>query len=117
VPRRPLRDGRCGSELVIDAVEFIAQCGHCFLPLYAFDPRRACGRTGRTSSDTRRFADAAVEARGCEETALPLQQRVQYYAECLQEARDRVPRLSEPCRDESAEVARTFGELQFFNVS
>jgi selenocysteine lyase/cysteine desulfurase len=106
------------ANFVIDAVEFIARCGHCFLPLYAFDPPTGMWSHRAYIERHEAFSlDAAVEARGCEETALPLQQRVQYYAACLQSARDAVAELGEPCRDEVAEAACSFGELQFFNVS
>jgi selenocysteine lyase/cysteine desulfurase len=69
------------ADFVIAAVEFVARHGHRFLPLYGFDPA-----TGLWSHKTyverhEPFSlDAAIDARGCEETAMPLSQRQQHYA-------------------------------------
>jgi selenocysteine lyase/cysteine desulfurase len=106
------------ADFVIAAVEFIAQQGHCFLPLYEFDP--ATGLWSHRTFVERHEAfslDAAIEARGCEETSLPLQQREQHYAACLQEAREWATRLGEPTPSETVDATCEFGELQFFNVS
>jgi hypothetical protein len=105
------------ADFVIAAVEFIAQQGHRFLPLYEFDP--STGLWSHRTFVERHDAfslDAAIEARGCEETAMPLQQRKQHYAACLQEAGDWAARLGEPGPCESMDAACGFGELQFFNV-
>jgi hypothetical protein len=59
--------------------------------------------------------EAALELQGCEETALPVQERKRLYAECLQQARDMAARLGEPAAG-SCSKAFEFGELQFFNL-
>jgi hypothetical protein len=64
--------------------------------------------------------DAALEARCCDETALPLAERVRFYAECIAEARAWAERLGEPPARPAGSppeaAAGQFGELQFFNV-
>ena len=102
---------------IVDAVEFVAAHGHRFLPLYAFNA--ANGMWSHRTYQERHAAfslDAAVEAAGCDETALPADRRAALYAECLAEARAWADRLGEPMTaGDGAELER-FGELRFFNV-
>ena len=102
---------------IVDAVEFIAEHGHRFLPLYAFDPGTGMWshREFRETHDAFSI-DATLEARGCDTTALPLAERTRIYAECLAEARECAARLGEPASPTKVAVEQ-FGELQFFNVS
>ena len=102
---------------IVDAVEFIAEHGHRFLPLYAFDPGTGMWshREFRETHDAFSI-DAALEARGCDTTALPLAERTRIYAECLAEAHEWAARLGEPVSPAKVAVEQ-FGELQFFNVS
>jgi len=103
---------------IVDAVEFIAEHGHRFLPLYSFDPGTGMWshREFRETHDAFSI-DAALEARGCDMTALPLAERTRIYAECLAEAREWAQRLGEPARLTKPGTVEPFGELQFFNVS
>jgi hypothetical protein len=82
---------------VIDAVEFIAEHGHRFLALYAFDPET--GAWSHREYDERHAAfslDEALKATGCDESALPAEARAALYAACLREARGWAERLGEP---------------------
>jgi len=102
---------------VVDAVEFIAEHGHRFLQLYAFDP--ATGAWSHREYQERHAAfslDAALAASGCDETALPAETRAGIYADCLREAQAWAERLGEPALAVQQPEAVSFGELQFFNV-
>src|SRR5512137_1284794 len=104
------------ARFITDAVDFVAQLGHCFLPLYEFDPPTGMWSHREFQEQHERFSiEAALESKGCEQTALPTAERVRRYAECLQEARALAARLGDPqpgtCRKEFE-----FGELQFFNL-
>jgi hypothetical protein len=102
---------------VIDAVEFIAEHGHRFLPLYAFDPATGAWRHREYEEQHAAFSlEAALEAGGCDETALPAGTRAAIYAKCLSEARAWAERLGEPASAVPQPEAVSFGELQFFNV-
>jgi selenocysteine lyase/cysteine desulfurase len=105
------------ADFVTDAVEFVAAHGHRFLRLYEFD-----AATGAWSHREYRGADAALsleaalDAGGCDETALPVEARERRYAECLAEARSWAERLGEPEGGARDETCERFGELRFFNV-
>jgi len=102
---------------VMDAVEFIAEHGHRFLRLYAFDPES--GTWSHREYEERHAAftlEAALQATGCDETALPAETRARLYAECLAEARSWAERLGEPPGFAAVPGETGFGELQFFNV-
>ncbi len=101
---------------IMDAVEFVAAQGHRFLPLYSFDPGTGMWSHREYRETHAAFSlDAALEAEGCNETALPAETRSKIYADCLSEARSWAERLGEPGPGTEAELER-FGELRFFNV-
>jgi selenocysteine lyase/cysteine desulfurase len=102
---------------VIDAVEFVAELGYRFLPLYDFDA--ATGAWGHREYREQHAAfslEAALRATGCDETALPAGERSVRYAACLAEARAWSERLGEPKGAAPRPEDPSFGELQFFNV-
>jgi len=102
---------------VMDAVEFVAEHGHRFLRLYAFDPET--GAWSHREYEERHAAfslDAALQATGCDETALPAERRAQVYADVLREAREWSERLGEPPGSTTQSGDEQFGDLQFFNV-
>ena len=102
---------------VMDAVEFVAEHGHRFLRLYAFDAETGAWshREYRETHDAFSL-EAALAAGGCEETALPAERRGERYAECLAEARSWAERLGEPAGTTEDANASRFGDLQFFNM-
>ncbi len=102
---------------VMDAVEFVARSGHCFLPLYAFDPITGLWSHREHQESHEAFSlDAAIEASGCDASALPLAERIRIYAACLTQARDWAGKLGEPAGESHAAGAGAFGELQFFHT-
>jgi selenocysteine lyase/cysteine desulfurase len=102
---------------VMDAVEFVAEHGHRFLRLYAFDAETGAWSHREYRERHAAFSlEAALGAGGCDETALPPERRGELYAECLAEARSWAERLGEPCGGTDEPGTTRFGELQFFNV-
>jgi hypothetical protein len=102
---------------VMDAVEFVAEHGHRFLRLYAFDPSTGAWSHREYREMHAAFSlEAALGAGGCEETALPAEQRTAIYEACLREARSWAERLGEPAGEACEGSDTRFGELQFFNV-
>jgi len=102
---------------IMDAVEFVAAQGHRFLPLYAFDPGTGMWSHREYKETHAAFSlDAALEASGCNETALPAEARSKIYADCLAEARAWAERLGEPDAGAAEDELERFGELRFFNV-
>jgi len=102
---------------VMDAVEFVAEHGHRFLRLYAFDAETGAWSHREYRETHPAFSlEAALEAGGCEETALPPERRAELYAQCLAEARAWAERLGEPSGRADAASTERFGDLQFFNV-
>jgi selenocysteine lyase/cysteine desulfurase len=102
---------------VMDAVEFVAEQGHRFLRLYAFDDATgAWSHREFRGTDAALSLEAALAAGGCDETALALEERVRIYAQCLAEARLLAEQLGEPLACPGDGSAVRFGELQFFNV-
>jgi selenocysteine lyase/cysteine desulfurase len=102
---------------IMDAVEFVAAQGHRFLPLYSFDPGTGMWSHREFQETHAAFSlDAALQASGCNETALPAETRSKIYADCLAEARSWAERLGEPGPDAADGELERFGELRFFNV-
>jgi selenocysteine lyase/cysteine desulfurase len=105
------------ANFVIDAVEFVAEHGHRFLQLYEFDPETGAWSHREYQERHAAFSlDAALQATGCDETALPTETRAKLYADCLREARGWADRLGESTRPAQQPGSVSFGELQFFNV-
>jgi len=105
------------AAFVMDAVEFIAEHGHRFLKLYAFDPATGAWSHRQYEEQHAAFSlDAALQASGCDETALPAETRAQLYTDCLREAHGWAKRLGEPTETPGQPEAVSFGDLQFFNV-
>jgi selenocysteine lyase/cysteine desulfurase len=102
---------------VIDAVEFVADQGYRFLPLYDFDPATGAWSHREYRERHAAFAlEAALEAAGCEETAMPASTRATLYTGCLDDARAWAERLGEPQGASADPSGERFGELQFFNT-
>jgi selenocysteine lyase/cysteine desulfurase len=105
------------AKFVTDAVEFVAEHGHRFLRLYAFDAETGAWSHREYRETHAAFSlEAALESGGCEETALPVERRGELYAECLAQARAWAERLGEPTAQSPQPQASSFGDLQFFNV-
>jgi len=99
---------------VMDAVEFVADHGHRFLRLYAFDPATGAWSHREYQETHAAFSlDAALQASGCDETAWPADQRAKLYAACLAQASDWARRLGELRQRPRSWEEMEFGELQF----
>jgi hypothetical protein len=105
------------ATFVMDAVEFVAEHGHRFLRLYAFDAETGAWSHRSYQERHAPFSlEAALGATGCDETALPAESRARLFADCLQQARASAERLGEPDPGTVRKDTERFGELQFFNV-
>lgn len=102
------------ADYVIDAVLFIAEHGHRFIGEYAFD--LATGSwTHRQATPIQESLSlaAALAARGCERTALPLAARQTLYARYLEAAHELAASL-QPATGGAPLLEGELGELQFF---
>jgi hypothetical protein len=105
------------ADYVIEAVAFVAQQGHRFLPLYAFD-----ARTGQWRH--REFVEraeplslaAALDAAEPAPTALPAAERARRYREHLAEAARLARGLGAPGASPRPVLDGRFGALQFFSA-
>ena len=104
------------ADYVIDAVLFLAEHGHRFLPLYRFDARSGIWAHREHEEHDEEFSlDAALHAQGRMETALPADVRERVYSAYLAEARERAEALGEPTETNRQRLDAEFGELQFFS--
>jgi selenocysteine lyase/cysteine desulfurase len=106
------------AQYVVEAVEFVAECGHRFLPRYAFDAATGLWTHRTYVEQHARFSiDAALDCVDCDQAPLPLETRREYYAQNLRQAAEEARTLGEPRRAAvPTPGAVEFGELQFFNV-
>ena len=105
----------CEADFVIQAVEFLAEHGHRFMPLYDFDATSgAWTHRGFEESPERFSLQAAVEYGEPMETALGPDIRRHVYASYLNEAARIAEELGEPDPSRRTEPQPSFGELQFF---
>ncbi len=99
------------ARFITDAVDFVAQQGHCFLPLYEFDPPTGMWTHREFQEQHERFSiEAALESQGCEQPRC----RWRRAASVCDEpggGEGVAARLGEPGPVQQSE----FGELQFFN--
>jgi selenocysteine lyase/cysteine desulfurase len=103
------------ARYIIDAVEFMAEHGHRFLPLYRFDlhdgswTHRDSGPLAESLS-----LDAAIDVCGCEPTALGEPERVEKYRHYFAEARQWADRLAAAGPVDDVQLDGELGKLQFF---
>ncbi len=87
------------ADYVMEAVEFVAGCGHRFLPLYAFDPPTGLWAHRTYVERHEPFSsEAALACAGCEQVPLPVATRRERYAGYLRQAAEWAERLGEPGR-------------------
>jgi len=105
------------ADYVIEAVGFLADHGHCFIPEYRFDLHSgAWTHRQEPPLDGGLSLAAAMEARGCEQTALPADARRRLYAGYIAAARERATALGDAgCT--GGRLEGELGELQFFEFS
>ncbi len=109
------------DELELDyihqAVEFVADHGSAFLPLYDFDLASGSWQHKMDPVKLEEFSlNAALRCPGECTTSISLEQRRERYARALEEAREWVVRLEQQEPPELVELAGELGELQFFEL-
>ncbi len=105
------------ADYVIDAVSFIAEYGDRFLSCYDFDLHSGqWTHREPTGIDEALSLDAALRARGCHQSALPLEQRVPLYRRYLAEAREWAERLGVDTTGGGGRLDGELGKLQFFEL-
>jgi len=103
------------ADYIIDAVSFVAEHGHRFLPLYDFDVRTGLWACRDFTESFQAFALAdALQAVDCAETALPSGERAALYRAYLQQAHERAASLGDGGRTASRPLDQDFGALKFF---
>ena len=102
-------------DFLLDAVDFVAQYGRLFLPLYDFD--LFDGSWNRTEDPTslQRFSlEAALEAKMGEETPMPFEERQKRYTSYLEQALQLARKLQKKAPQVEHTLEGKPGELQFF---
>lgn len=103
------------ADYVIAAVTFVARHGHRFLALYDFDPMSGqWRRQGYADAEVHLDLADALRAGDAPDTALPAEERSQFFAACLAAAERHAVALGEPAG--TAPSASPFGGLQFFHT-
>jgi selenocysteine lyase/cysteine desulfurase len=103
------------ADFVIEAVEFIGEYGHRFLPLYRFDlTSGAWSHVNAVGDAVHLSLDAALHAPRVGITARSLARRQALYRQFLDEARQHADRLAAVPAQTGVDLDGTLGELQFF---
>jgi len=106
------------ADYIIDTVEFVAKCGHLFLPLYRFDLQSGSWTHKQSGPLNEKLSLAdAVDACGCKPTARPVEQRQKLYAQYLHEARAWADKLNATKPADAVQLEGELGELQFFALT
>ncbi len=104
------------ADYVIEAIEFLAEYGHRFLPLYEFDLSTGAWTHREEKATGRAFSlQAALCATPHGATALPLAERRKRYRQYLDFARSMAQRLDEEQRVQ--ELPGEAGRLQYFRLT
>ena len=102
-------------DFLLDAVEFVAQFGGLFLPLYRFNLYDGSWNKKDDSTCLQRFSlESALKATRVDETPLSLEERRANYASYLDDARKWAYELEKQAPSKPHLLAGTLGELQFF---
>jgi selenocysteine lyase/cysteine desulfurase len=105
------------ADYVIEAVAFLAEHGHRFVPLYDFDPFSGQWRHREFVERAETLSLAtAMEAGAVAATALPREVRARRYGEYLDEARRLAQTLGGPPAAPRPVLDGRFGALQFFSA-
>ena len=103
------------ADYVIQAVEFLAQKGHLFLPLYRFDPRDGSWTHEDESDDDARFSiETALASESPRPTSLGAGRRREEYKRYLREAEQHAQELEAMSPPHRVRLEGEAGELQFF---
>lgn len=104
-------------DYILDAVEFVAEHGVHFLPLYAFDLNTGAWQHRRDPVQLEAFSlDAALRCKGDCKTSMSLEGRRNYYREALRVADETLQELRRQGAAAEHVLAGELGELQFFTL-
>lgn len=103
------------ADYVIRAVEFLAEKGHLFLPLYRFDPRDGGWNHEDDPNDDAEFSvEVALASEAPRPTSLDPKRRREEYDGYLREAERHATELSGAAPAHRVRLEGEAGELQFF---
>ncbi|MEZ4655671.1 MAG: aminotransferase class V-fold PLP-dependent enzyme [Candidatus Eisenbacteria bacterium] len=100
------------AEYVMDAVEFVAEHGERFVPLYRFDLHTGAWTHGSDAGPTEEFSLRKALAHGTPPRVADAMERSARYRRCLEEAHELAESLSAEVCD--ASLDGELGVLQFF---
>ncbi len=104
-------------DYLLDAIDFVAQYGRFFLPLYQFDLYDGSWANRNDPVNLQKFSlKAALEARMGDEAPMPLEVRRACYQRYLKEAAELVEELSLKDQGKERELEGNLGKLQFFSL-
>lgn len=104
-------------DFMLDAVEFVAQFGGLFLPLYRFNLYDGSWNKKDDSTCLQRFSlESALKATRVDETPLSPEERRANYASYLDDARKWASELEKQAPSKPHLLTGTLGELQFFSL-
>ena len=104
-------------DYLLDAVDFMAQHGRLFLPLYSFDLYDGSWSKKDDPSQLQEFSlQSALQARMGEESPMPLEVRRACYQRYLKEAVDMAAELGQQDLHGDHDLDGTLGKLQFFTL-
>ena len=102
---------------ILDAIEFVAEQGYRFMPLYDFDINTGAWLHKADCVCLEGFSlDAALECRGYQSRALSEGERKTLYGAFLSEAQQLADGLATEQAPEEHEMSQELEELKFFSV-
>jgi selenocysteine lyase/cysteine desulfurase len=102
---------------ILDAIDFVAEWGHRFLPLYHFDMNTGAWTHKVDCVCLEGFSlDAALECGGYQSRALSRGERRTLYSAFLNEARQLAEELDEPLTPGTQDADQELESLKFFSV-
>ena len=105
------------ADYILDAIDFVAEWGHRFLPLYYFDMNTGAWTHKVDCVCLEGFSlDAALECGGYQSRALSRGERRTLYSAFLNEARQLAAELDEPLTPGKQDADQELESLKFFSV-
>jgi len=106
------------ANYIIDAVAFIGEHGHRFVPLYRFDIDSGTWTHARSRAQYEHLSlDDALDAVRVAPTARPAAERAALYRQFIDDARWRAKALEAQATRNDTTLEGELGELQFFALS
>jgi selenocysteine lyase/cysteine desulfurase len=106
------------ADYLIDAVQFVAEHGYRFIPLYHFELDTGTWTHARSRAQYEHLSlEAALSAVRVEPTARSSVERTKLYKQFLDDARWRAKALATSAADNSSKLTGELGDLQSFALS